>query len=59
MNTILCPHCHAPLNRNELEQAASQEVCYLICPVCDAPFPVVAPSPDSQHASNRGAALDA
>ena len=59
MNTILCPHCHAPVERNELEQAASQATHYLICPVCDAPFPMVSLSRDSQHVSDGDAILDA
>lgn len=34
MIRIVCPHCHAPLAANELEQARVDGCLSLICPEC-------------------------
>lgn len=36
MIRIVCPHCHAPLSSNELEQATVQGRLSLLCPECAA-----------------------
>lgn len=36
MIRIVCPHCHAPLSSNELEQATVQGHLSLLCPECAA-----------------------
>ena len=34
MIRIVCPHCHAPLSTNELEQAMINGLLSLLCPEC-------------------------
>ena len=36
MIRIVCPHCHAPLSSNELEQATINGHLSLLCPECAA-----------------------
>lgn len=36
MIRIVCPHCHAPLATNELEQATINGHLSLLCPECTA-----------------------
>ncbi len=36
MIRIVCPHCHAPLSSNELEQATINGQLSLLCPECAA-----------------------
>lgn len=36
MIRIVCPHCHAPLSSNELEQASINGKHSLICPECSS-----------------------
>ena len=36
MIRIICPHCHAPLSSNELEQATINGQLSLVCPECAA-----------------------
>jgi len=36
MIRIVCPHCHAPLSTNELEQATINGHLSLLCPECAA-----------------------
>lgn len=36
MIRIVCPHCHAPLSSNELEQATINGQLSLVCPECAA-----------------------
>ena len=36
MIRIVCPHCHAPLSSNELEQATINGYLSLVCPECAA-----------------------
>ncbi len=36
MIRIVCPHCHAPLASNELEQATIDGHLSLICPECSS-----------------------
>lgn len=36
MIRIVCPHCHAPLSSQELEQATVGGYLTLICPECSS-----------------------
>ena len=36
MIRIVCPHCHAPLSTEELEQAIIGDHISLICPECSS-----------------------
>jgi uncharacterized protein YbaR (Trm112 family) len=36
MIRIVCPHCHAPLSANDLEQATIAGHLSLICPDCSS-----------------------
>lgn len=40
MNVVVCPHCHSHLHPTELEDAATGNGRYLVCPECDAPLPL-------------------
>ncbi|MGB4911091.1 MAG: hypothetical protein WBO95_02965 [Candidatus Dechloromonas phosphoritropha] len=47
MIRIVCPHCHAPLSAEELEQASISDRLSLGCPECFMVL-VSEPSPDPQ-----------
>ena len=47
MIRIVCPHCHAPLSAEELEQVSITGRLSLVCPECCMVL-VSEPSPDPQ-----------
>lgn len=47
MIRIVCPHCHAPLSAEELEQVRISDRLSLVCPECFMVL-VSEPAPDQQ-----------
>ena len=52
MIRIVCPHCHAPLSAEELEQVSISDRLSLVCPEC---FMVLVSEPDTGSTNPRGA----
>ena len=53
MTRIVCPHCHAPLSSNELEQVTLAGHLCLVCPECSTVLvsePLDAPQPAQRFA---------